>query len=857
MESGTYQQRLGQRPQTSSGMLHVDIPSTMDTAPRPETRKTRATVVIDDDDDSDDELNSLPSSPPKKLCTEDVIKKLSFRRNKDASEDKPTSKRVLSDSRGQNNTKNAVASSSTRPLKERAPNRNQVPDTHSAPERNEQRSRVQPRRPASPSTSKPAAKSRATVRDSSPASPPRNSKGKGKVIEPFPVLSPLPSPVIDVDATPVKHKRSKFKTDERNSKGKARATEGFPDLSPLPKSQYTTAEFPLPSPLSSPVTTPVNHTRSKFKTAEFPAPSPLRPLLDEGRKSKKIAPFPMDTEGGSGKRRSVGTDSDEEPDRKRYRNHSRASGVEHDELLFISPDTDPKTLCPYCDTPLPTQPTPLLTRLLEQTFKKSYRDARPSNPLGRKAPMNVFVAVCQRHRYESETLPEAEARGWPKSIDWGALKRRVLEMKRELEQIVADPGDPIVYGRSEENQPKEPRGKKGPRMRCLFWRDMVKDFEANGTKGVKGLQGQFTNFEKTQPGYYGELGSVIIHQTLYDMFPLASVDPHLVDPLTPNEFIQRILVPEVGMRLVIEDMDLNVDSKADKKRAMAVLRESASYGVAMFPEDTGEGAGKTQNGAQDALGVADQMVMERARRRRKELELEEREEEEEILRMQQEEAEKRQRAEAAKEKRRARKAKEQEEQEVVVVKPKTVPRPRPLHKGKDKAMRATSTSGMDTDSSSEPRVDSDVGMSACESSDAKKTPKASKLAPSGAETSDSDDSVECGPKVPLPKLQTVDSRSVKTSSKRRSPSVLVTETKRTTRGSSVVDLCSSDDGSLTSDGPRRPSGRRKAVKPMIPNSDDEQDATPRFKKSRIVSATSSGFKPFEAAKERRAAAVKG
>jgi hypothetical protein len=112
------------------------------------------------------------------------------------------------------------------------------------------------------------------------------------------------------------------------------------------------------------------------------------------------------------------------------------------------------------------------------------------------------------------------------------------------------------------------------------------------------------------------------------MFPLTAVDPDLVDPLTPNEFIQRILVPEVGMRLVMEDMDLNPDNKSDKKRAVTVLRESASYGVAMFPEDGGDWAGasgkKKDDDDEEAMGGADRMVMERARKRRKELEIEER-----------------------------------------------------------------------------------------------------------------------------------------------------------------------------------------------------------------------------------------
>ncbi|KAF8213840.1 hypothetical protein K438DRAFT_1563317, partial [Mycena galopus ATCC 62051] len=53
---------------------------------------------------------------------------------------------------------------------------------------------------------------------------------------------------------------------------------------------------------------------------------------------------------------------------------------------------------------------------------------------------------------------------------------------------------------------------------------------------------------------YGELGSMVIHQALYKLFPNNAVDPDAVQPLGLRKFIGRILVPEVGIRLVIEDM---------------------------------------------------------------------------------------------------------------------------------------------------------------------------------------------------------------------------------------------------------------------------------------------------------------
>lgn len=109
------------------------------------------------------------------------------------------------------------------------------------------------------------------------------------------------------------------------------------------------------------------------------------------------------------------------------------------------------------------------------------------------------------------------------------------------------------------------------------------------------------------------------------MFPPASFDPTRILPLTSNEFVLRILVPEVALRLIMEDRDLGMH------QALIVLRESSAYGVAMFPEDGGEGSTGKKRG-DDAMCVGDKIVMERARKRRKELEEEEEQEEREEAR---------------------------------------------------------------------------------------------------------------------------------------------------------------------------------------------------------------------------------
>jgi hypothetical protein len=102
---------------------------------------------------------------------------------------------------------------------------------------------------------------------------------------------------------------------------------------------------------------------------------------------------------------------------------------------------------------------------------------------------------------------------------------------------------------------------------------------------------------------YGEQGFVVIHQTLYDLFPPTSISPDTVSPLTPAEFIQKVLVPEAAVLLISNDLRLGYD------QAVATLRESSRYGVAMFPDTSHNTTGED-------------IVKQRAETRKKELDQE-------------------------------------------------------------------------------------------------------------------------------------------------------------------------------------------------------------------------------------------
>jgi len=105
------------------------------------------------------------------------------------------------------------------------------------------------------------------------------------------------------------------------------------------------------------------------------------------------------------------------------------------------------------------------------------------------------------------------------------------------------------------------------------------------------------------------------------MFPPDSFDLKLIKPFSANDFIQRILVPEVALQLIMEDRELK--GLMGARAALLILRESTTYGVTMFPEDSGENVspgGGRKFGKTSAVGVGDKIVMERAMKRRKEIE---------------------------------------------------------------------------------------------------------------------------------------------------------------------------------------------------------------------------------------------
>lgn len=115
--------------------------------------------------------------------------------------------------------------------------------------------------------------------------------------------------------------------------------------------------------------------------------------------------------------------------------------------------------------------------------------------MGRKAPLTVFVGVCERHTLEDDVLPEGRIRGWPTEIDFSKLGRRIEEMEDDLKSLVNDAGPTVS------REGKLEGSTSGPRAKCVFWIDIIwAVWKAKGSKAVTSIEGQISDLHSAQAG---------------------------------------------------------------------------------------------------------------------------------------------------------------------------------------------------------------------------------------------------------------------------------------------------------------------------------------------------------------------
>jgi hypothetical protein len=90
-------------------------------------------------------------------------------------------------------------------------------------------------------------------------------------------------------------------------------------------------------------------------------------------------------------------------------------------------------------------------------------------------------------------MPKAQAQGWPATIDFANVRRRVQAMAPHLQGFI-DGLD------SEPLDPDETITVDSSRQRSDFWDEIVMQIEKFGSKAFTGVGAQFSSFEKARPG---------------------------------------------------------------------------------------------------------------------------------------------------------------------------------------------------------------------------------------------------------------------------------------------------------------------------------------------------------------------
>jgi hypothetical protein len=127
---------------------------------------------------------------------------------------------------------------------------------------------------------------------------------------------------------------------------------------------------------------------------------------------------------------------------------------------------------------MPKRPSKILKDLLKKVFKYSTEAPRIDNKLGRTAPIDRYIEVCQRHEFETVEMPKARANGWPLMLDFEELPEKVTSssVTNRLREVIAEP------------------------HKSTFWKDIQAAIDNGGTKAVTSADAQMMAADKSLPG---------------------------------------------------------------------------------------------------------------------------------------------------------------------------------------------------------------------------------------------------------------------------------------------------------------------------------------------------------------------
>jgi len=218
---------------------------------------------------------------------------------------------------------------------------------------------------------------------------------------------------------------------------------------------------------------------------------------------------------------------------------SPGPAIEGRNLAQSPPPGAEKGVCQGCNEPLPTG------------FLDTWKNGNFSEG---HIPMLEWMDICTEHKAVS-LREEWMERGYPE-IDWKGMKKRIETHYKPIKAI--------VHGETE-----------SPFM--AIFKQQEKDVRGNPILLIQ------KDHRLQYPGYYGPRGAnIMLHWLLRRFGNEITTRNNETSNLAHSSaaaFVQAVLVPEMAVRLIMEDM------KITEKRAREVLEESRSIGEILNLQD--------------------------------------------------------------------------------------------------------------------------------------------------------------------------------------------------------------------------------------------------------------------------------
>ncbi|KAI8578861.1 hypothetical protein K450DRAFT_272512 [Umbelopsis ramanniana AG] len=173
---------------------------------------------------------------------------------------------------------------------------------------------------------------------------------------------------------------------------------------------------------------------------------------------------------------------------------------------------------------------------------------------------------CRMHKKEQIMIPQGIQKGYYMNINFDELEERIFLFMDEMEDII--------------------NGK----ISSVFHQNVMAAYEEFGKNKARSTLKVLERFESTLPGYYGAEGSHRIMKVLSTLLiESGKLTPAKSSPQDPIEYLQQVLVPECGRRLIKQDIQsgrtrtpTGVDDDT-LATATAIMHESAEFGNLIYP----------------------------------------------------------------------------------------------------------------------------------------------------------------------------------------------------------------------------------------------------------------------------------